>query len=87
MDGALRWTAALALALLAIGLFALAIPDLYEGPVVFALDAQHAVRALDLLGAVLIGAATLLTWAVGLAWQRRNHVPGRPPGAARPRGK
>jgi hypothetical protein len=72
MDNGLKWSAALALALLVLALLALAVPDAYEGPVVVGLDAQHAIRLLDAVGAMLIVGALALTWGVGLTWQRRN---------------
>ncbi len=72
MDTGLRWVAALALGLLLLGLLALAVGDPYEGPLVVTLDAQHAVRALDVLGGLVVLSATALAWGVGLAWQRRN---------------
>lgn len=72
MDTGLRWVAALALVTLSLGLLALAVPDPYEGPLILTLDAEHAVRALDLLGGLLVAGATALAWGVGLAWQRRN---------------
>ena len=68
----MRWVAALALVTLSLGLLALAVPDAYEGPLIVALDAEHAVRAMDLFGGLLIIGATALAWGVGLAWQRRN---------------
>lgn len=74
MDTGLRWVAALALALLLLGLLALAVADPYEGPLVVMLDPEHAVRALDVFGGLVILSATALTWGVGLAWQRRNAV-------------
>lgn len=68
----MRWVAALALVTLFLGLLALAVPDSYEGPLIVTLDAEHAVRALDLFGGLLVLGATALAWGVGLAWQRRN---------------
>jgi hypothetical protein len=86
MDGGLKWGAALALALLILALFALAVPDAYEGPVVLALNAQHAIRLLDAIGALLITGALIITWTVGLTWQRRNtHSIAIPP--YRPQGR
>ncbi len=75
MDSGLRRMAAFALLLLAAGLLALAVSDPYEGSIVYLLDAQHAVRVLDLLGGLLVGAACALAWIVGLAWQHRNAGP------------
>ncbi len=64
--------AALALLLLSAGLFALILPDSYEGPELYRLDEQHAVRALDVLGAVLLGLGCALAWGAGALWQRRT---------------
>ncbi len=72
MDDGLRYLAAVALALLLLGLVALAVADPYEGPLVVSFDAQHSLRALDLLGGLVIAGATALTWMVALTWQRRN---------------
>ena len=68
----MRWVAALALLMLSLGLLALAVTDPYEGPLIVTLDAEHAVRALDAVGGLLILGATALAWGVALAWQRRN---------------
>ncbi len=75
MNKLLRAAAALALALLILGLLVLAVGDQYEGPVVLALDAQHALRALDVAGSVLIAGAIVLAWGVALIWERCNACP------------
>ncbi len=72
MDAGLRYLAAVALAFLLLGLAARAVADPYEGPLVVSFDAQHSLRALDLVGGLVIAGATTLTWIVALTWQRRN---------------
>ena len=72
MDTGLRFAAAVAMALLLLGLLALAVTDPYEGPLVWSVDSQHSVRALDLVGGLIIAGATSLAWGVALAWQHRN---------------
>ncbi|HHS97445.1 MAG TPA: hypothetical protein ENK08_06040 [Chloroflexi bacterium] len=62
---------ALALLLLIGGLIALALPDPYEGQIVYEMDPAHSVRTVDVggLGLVLIGGAA--AWGAGWLWQRR----------------
>ncbi|HEY66984.1 MAG: hypothetical protein DRI79_04055 [Chloroflexi bacterium] len=66
--------AALAVLLLLGGLAALILPDPYEGPVLYRLDEQHAIRALDGLGAVLLALGCLVAWGAGAVWQRRMYA-------------
>ena len=65
--------AVLAVLLLLTGLLALVLPDPYEGPVFYHLDEQHAVRALDALGAVLLALGCAVAWSAGALWQRRMY--------------
>lgn len=67
--------ATLALFLLLAGLLILVLPDAYEGPEFFHLDDLHAIRALDLLGLVLLILGCALSWSAGVLWQRRMHAP------------
>ena len=53
------------------GLVALALPDPYEGVVLYTFDADHAVRILDLIGLLLLGLGGALAWSAALIWQRR----------------
>jgi drug/metabolite transporter (DMT)-like permease len=61
----------LALFLLLAGLVALALPDPYEGQVLYEMDPTHSIRTVDVggLGLVLIGG--LVAWGAGWLWQRR----------------
>ncbi|HEY76949.1 MAG TPA: hypothetical protein G4O00_12400 [Thermoflexia bacterium] len=61
----------LALFLLLAGLVALALPDPYEGQVLYEMDPAHSIRTVDVgeLGLVLIGG--LVAWGAGWLWQRR----------------
>ncbi|MBN1956447.1 MAG: hypothetical protein JW900_15560 [Anaerolineae bacterium] len=58
------------LALLA-GLLVLAMPDSYEGEILYDLSDTHSVRSLDVKGVVLMAAGGVTAWAAGLLWQRR----------------
>ena len=66
--------AALAVLLLLTGLAALILPDPYEGPVLYRFDEQHAVRAFDGLGVVLLALGCLVAWGAGAIWQRRMYA-------------
>jgi hypothetical protein len=63
--------AVLALLLLLAGLLALILPEDYEGPEVYSIDAMHSIRLLDLVGAVLLIMGCGAAWVAGLFWQRR----------------
>jgi len=62
---------AVAFLILLVGLLALALPDPYEGGVVYALDTTHAIRALDVVGLALLTVGGATAWGAGLLWQRR----------------
>jgi hypothetical protein len=66
--------AALAVLLLLGGLFALILPDPQEGPALYSLDEQHTIRALDILGVVLLTLGCAVAWGAGAMWQRRMHA-------------
>jgi len=66
--------AALAVSLLVAGLAVLILPDPYEGPVLYHFDEQHSVRALDLLGMVLLILGCAVAWSAGALWQRQMHA-------------
>ncbi len=66
--------AALAMLLLLGGLFALILPDPYEGPVLYHFDEQHAIRAMDALGIVLLALGCAMSWSAGALWQRRMYA-------------
>lgn len=71
---------AASLLLLLGGLLLLALPDTYEGGVIYSLDVMHAVRALDLtgFGLALVGAG--VAWWAGVRWQRQvTHRMGEEP--------
>ncbi len=53
------------------GLLALALPDSYEGRVVYTIDATHAIRALDAVGLTLIALGGAMAWGAGMLWRRR----------------
>lgn len=67
--------AALAVLLLLAGLAILILPDPYEGPLVKQIDEDHAIRAFDLLGLVLLVLGCALSWSAGALWQRRMYAP------------
>jgi len=56
------------------GLVALILPDPYEGPVLYPLDSEHAIRAFDVLGVVLLALGCAVAWSAGIVWQRRMHA-------------
>ena len=66
--------AALAVALLLGGLLALILPSRYEGAVLYTFDKDHAIRALDGLGLLLVVVGCVAAWGAGATWQRRMHV-------------
>lgn len=66
--------AALAVTLLIAGLVLLILPDPYEGPALYHFDEQHSVRALDLLGMVLLALGCGVAWGAGALWQRRMYA-------------
>ncbi len=66
--------AALAVLLLLGGLLVLILPDLYEGPVIYHFDEQHAISAVDALGMVLLALGCALSWGAGALWQRRMYA-------------
>jgi drug/metabolite transporter (DMT)-like permease len=66
--------AVLATLLLLVGLVTLIMPDSYEGPELYHVDEQHAVRALDILGTILLALGCAVSWSAGVLWQRRMHA-------------
>jgi drug/metabolite transporter (DMT)-like permease len=66
--------AALAVLLLLGGLSALILPAPQEGMELYRLDEQHGVRALDILGAVLLVLGCAVAWSAGALWQRRMYA-------------
>ena len=66
--------AALAVSLLVAGLVLLILPDPYEGPTLYHFDEQHSIRALDLLGIVLLALGCGVAWGTGVLWQRRMYA-------------
>ncbi|MGD2104683.1 MAG: hypothetical protein PVJ55_06185 [Anaerolineae bacterium] len=67
--------AALALLLLLAGLLALILPEDYEGREVYRIDTMHAIRFLDVLGALLLVGGCLAAWVAGAMWQRMVNAP------------
>jgi len=65
--------AALAVLLLVGGVVIL--PDSYEGRVLYVLDEQHTIRALDVLGVALLVAGCGAAWGAGIVWQRWMREP------------
>jgi drug/metabolite transporter (DMT)-like permease len=63
--------ALLAVLLLLGGLLALILPDGQEGPEMYRFDEQHAIRALDFLGFVLLTLGCAVAWSTGTLWQRQ----------------
>jgi hypothetical protein len=62
---------ALALLTILAGFLTLALPDSYEGRVLYSFDAAHCVRTLDGVGVALLAVGGILAWEAGLLWQRR----------------
>jgi hypothetical protein len=71
-----RWfvilLATLAVALLLGGLSALILPEDYEGQEIYRIDRMHVVRAIDMLGGLLLAVGCIAAWAAGLIWQHRT---------------
>lgn len=61
---------ALAVLLQVAGLLSLALPESYEGPIIYTFNEQHAICALDGLGAILLIVGCLVAWGAGALWQR-----------------
>jgi len=66
--------AALAVLLLVAGLWILILPDSYEGQVFYSFDEGHSIRALDVLGMVLLALGCGVAWSAGALWQRRMYA-------------
>ena len=66
--------AALAVLLQLVGLLALTLPDSYEGPVLYILDEQHTICALDGVGVLLLALGCLVALGAGVVWQRRMYA-------------
>jgi uncharacterized membrane protein YqjE len=66
--------AVLAVLLQLVGLVALTLPDSYEGPVLYVFDEQHALCALDGVGALLLVLGCVVAWGAGAIWQRRMYA-------------
>ena len=66
--------AVLAMLLLLAGLIVLILPDPYEGPEFYQVDEQHAFRALDILGMLLLILGCAVSWSAGALWQRRMYA-------------
>ena len=62
--------ATLAVLLLVGGLFALILPEDYEGAEIYRIDRMHTVRLLDLLGGILLLLGSVVAWVAGVTWQR-----------------
>lgn len=65
--------AAMAVLLLLAGLVVVILPDAREGRVLYQLDQEHAVRALDVIGVGLLASGCVVAWLAGAAWQRRMY--------------
>ena len=66
------WMSLVALSLLIVGLFAIAISDSVSGPVVWAMGPDHGLRQADIVGAMLLLLGSSLIWLTGLIWQWRH---------------
>jgi hypothetical protein len=55
------------------GLLSLALPQRYEGPMLYAINEQHSIYALDGLGAILLLLGCLVAWSAGAVWQRQMY--------------
>ena len=64
---------ALAVLLQIVGLLSLALPDRYEGPMLYALNEQHSIYTLDGLGGLLLLVGCCVAWSAGAVWQRQMH--------------
>ncbi|MBN1261261.1 MAG: hypothetical protein JXB35_11350 [Anaerolineae bacterium] len=54
-----------------LGLIALALPSTQEGELVWLMGPQHALRLMDLAGALAAGFGVVLTWLSGQLWRRQ----------------
>jgi hypothetical protein len=72
LEWGVRLVTILALLTILGGLLILALPDTMEGQLIIRLDKTHSIHKADLIGAALVGAGALMTWAAVLAWQRRR---------------
>lgn len=52
------------------GLVVLALPDSYEGLVLYSLDSTHAIRVLDVVGLAMVVVGGTAAWGAGWVWQR-----------------
>ena len=72
LEWGVRLIAILALVTIIAGLLILALPDAAEGREMIRLDSAHSLRVADLIGAGMVGAGAVVTWATVLAWQRKR---------------
>jgi len=66
--------AALAVLLLLGGLGALILPAPHEGRVIHRFDEQHTIRALDVVGALLLALGCAVALSAGVLWQRQMYA-------------
>ncbi len=70
-DRRVLFLSATALLIVLAGLLVLALPDPYEGGVLYDLDAAHSIRELDGIGLALLVMGGAASWWAGMLWQRR----------------
>ncbi len=54
-----------------LGLIALALPSAYEGPLLYRLGPEHAIRLMDVAGMFGTGIGVMVSWLSGMLWQRQ----------------
>jgi len=70
-DWLVTFLAAVAFIMLLAGLLLLALPDPYEGGILYSFDPDHSVRDLDGVGVLLVAVGILTAWGAGVLWQRK----------------
>lgn len=58
-------------AFILLGLVTLALPDSYEGLIIWQLDPLHAISWLDVAGGFALGMGVILIWLSGRIWNRK----------------
>jgi hypothetical protein len=69
-DWRISLLAGLAVFIILASLLILALPDRYEGEIIYTMDAAHTVRVLDAVGLCLLAVGGMAALAAGILWKR-----------------
>ncbi len=54
-----------------VGLVVMALPDPYEGSILYTMNASHSISRMDLLGLALAALGGVVAWWAGILWQKK----------------